>query len=114
LGAGPQELKLLNCIHAASKPAHGCRLLSDRLVPAARAAFLVCVAVAIPIQAIGAFYYPHGNSDEVLNQDFTRPWKLENAQFLLELRNGPAPLPFTRSSTLLPGPLVPRGGREAS
>jgi hypothetical protein len=37
------------------------------------------------VQAIGAFRYPHGHSDEVLYGSAAAPWCPGNAQFLLEL-----------------------------
>jgi len=62
-----------------------------RLRTPGRTAFITCMAAAAWIQTVGAFYYPAGGSDPLLNRDFDSPWQIENAQFLLELRNGPAP-----------------------
>jgi hypothetical protein len=63
-----------------------------RLRRTGRAAFLAAVAVSVLIQMVGVFYYPAGESDRVLLGSFEADWKIGNAPFLLELRNGPAPL----------------------
>ncbi len=56
-----------------------------------RLVFVAGLVVAMGIQAIGAFYYPTGQSDLVLTRDFVSPWYPRNAQFLLEYRNGHLP-----------------------
>jgi hypothetical protein len=48
----------------------------------------VLIAWSIAVQAIGAFRYPRGHSDEVLYSSPAAPWRPGNAQFLLELRGG--------------------------
>ena len=63
-----------------------------RLKKLGRAAFIAAVAVSIVIQIVGVFYYPAGGSDQVLLESFEANWQIGNAPFLLELRNGPAPL----------------------
>jgi hypothetical protein len=50
----------------------------------------VLIGWSIAVQAIGAFRYPGGHSDDVLYSSATAPWRPGNAQFLLELR-GPGP-----------------------
>lgn len=54
-----------------------------------RIAFVAAVLLSIPQQVVGVLYYPSGKSDMVLAPDVAESWKLENAQFLLELRNSP-------------------------
>ncbi|HKH49952.1 MAG TPA: hypothetical protein VKM72_35305 [Thermoanaerobaculia bacterium] len=54
-----------------------------------RIAFVAAVLLSIPQQVIGVLYYPFGRSDMVLAEDVADSWKIENAQFLLELRNSP-------------------------
>jgi hypothetical protein len=54
-----------------------------------RVAFVAAVLLSIPQQVIGVLYYPFGKSDMLLAPEMARSWKLENAQFLLELRNSP-------------------------
>jgi len=63
-----------------------------RLKQPGRAAFIAAVAVSVLIQMVGVFYYPAGGSDQVLLESFEANWQIDNAPFLLELRNGPAPL----------------------
>jgi hypothetical protein len=50
-----------------------------------RLALWVLIGWSIAVQAIGAFRYPHGHSDEVLYGSTAAPWRPGNAQFLLEL-----------------------------
>jgi hypothetical protein len=54
-----------------------------------RVAFVAAVLLSIPQQVIGVLYYPFGKSDMVLAGDVADNWRIENAQFLLELRNSP-------------------------
>jgi len=46
----------------------------------------ILIGWSIAVQAIGAFRYPQGHSDEVLYSSPAAPWRPSNAQFLLELR----------------------------
>jgi hypothetical protein len=55
-----------------------------------RLALWILIAWSMAVQAIGAFRYPRGHSDEVLYSSAAAPWRPGNAQFLLELR-GPTP-----------------------
>lgn len=59
-----------------------------RLGPKMRAALVAAVLLSTVPQAIGAFYYPFGGSDQTLTENAGSPWKPRNAQFLLELRAG--------------------------
>jgi hypothetical protein len=63
-----------------------------RLGRTGRAVFIAAVVFSVAIQAVGVLYYPAGGSDQVLLESFEANWKPGNAPFLLELRNGPAPL----------------------
>lgn len=54
-----------------------------------RIAFVAAVLLSIPQQVIGVLYYPFGKSDMVLAGAMADNWRIENAQFLLELRNSP-------------------------
>jgi hypothetical protein len=59
-----------------------------RLAGRARLWLWILIAWSVGVQAIGAFRYPSGHSDEVLHSSPAAPWRLGNAQFLLELRGG--------------------------
>jgi len=50
-----------------------------------RLALWALIGWSIAVQAIGAFRYPCGHSDEVLYSAAAAPWHPGNAQFLLEL-----------------------------
>jgi hypothetical protein len=52
-----------------------------------RLALWFLIGWSIAVQAIGAFRYPRGHSDEVLYSSAAAPWRPSNAQFLLELRD---------------------------
>jgi hypothetical protein len=55
-----------------------------------RLGLCVLIAWSIAVQAIGAFRYPRGHSDQVLYSSAAAPWRPSNAQFLLELRDAEA------------------------
>jgi len=63
-----------------------------RLRTTGRTAFLAAVLFSVAVQGVGVLYYPAGGSDPVLLESFEANWKIGNAPFVLELRNGPAPL----------------------
>ena len=63
-----------------------------RLRRTGRTAFLAAVLFSVAVQGVGVLYYPAGGSDPVLLESFEANWKIGNAPFVLELRNGPAPL----------------------
>lgn len=56
-----------------------------------RRLFLAACLFGFWVQMVGAFAY-QGTSEGTLNADFVALWRPENAQFLFEARNGPAPL----------------------
>lgn len=56
-----------------------------------RKLFLAACLFAFWVQGVGAFVY-QGTSEGLLNADYVALWRPQNAQFLLELGNGWAPL----------------------
>lgn len=56
------------------------------IVGGRRLCLWVLIGWSMAVQAIGAFRYPSGHSDEVLYSSPAAPWRPGNAQFLLELR----------------------------
>jgi hypothetical protein len=63
----------------------------ERLRPAARLAFLAATAIAIAIEAIGAFCYSGGVDLPIYAKDMHAVWKLRNASFIGSLRAGISP-----------------------
>lgn len=61
-----------------------------------RRVFVIAVVLSIAVQGIGAFCYPRGASDTLMDVD---PWKPANAPFLVEARAGLA-LPLFLESLL--------------
>jgi hypothetical protein len=59
-----------------------------------RRVFVIAVVLSIAVQGIGAFCYPRGLSDMLMDVD---PWKPANAPFLVEARAGLAPPLFLES-----------------
>jgi hypothetical protein len=57
-----------------------------RLERRSRFCLWILIGWSLGVQAIGAFRYPSGHSDQVLYSRPSAPWRLSNAQFLLELR----------------------------
>jgi hypothetical protein len=65
-----------------------------------RRLFLAAAVFATAVQVIGAFFYPQGESDVLMHigpgDPRLLPWRVEHSPIWVELKAGPAPMPFLR------------------